>query len=508
MSRPRRPNILLLLTDQQRSDTIAALGNPFIRTPAMDRLAREGTAFTQAYTPSPVCVSARCALVTGVPPHVTGCVDNMPMPEDRPSFMEALREAGYQTHGVGKMHFSPGHRRPWGFESRDVGEEGRGADDDYVRFLDENGYGHVLDPHGVRSEYYYLPQPSQLPAPLHATSWVADRSLAFLENRDRERPFFLWASFIKPHPPFESPVPWNVLYRAAEMPLPFRPEGYEGLLTYWNRVQNRYKYRDAGHDDWLLRTMRAAYHACISFVDYQIGRILQALGPELDDTLVLFTSDHGEMLGDYGSFGKRCMLDPAVRVPLLVRWPGHVPAGRRRETPASLLDVHPTFLAAAGRDSAPGYGEDLVALSNHEEPGDRTVTSQLQHGPFGIYMLAARDTKYVYSAPDRREWLFDLRAEARESRDLSGNPLYARRTREMREALLARFRADGYEEPLDGDSWRLFPQPRFPESPDAGILFQDPGGLEARIAALGEYARDVTVRGPEAHRLLLPHLDG
>jgi arylsulfatase A-like enzyme len=189
------PNILLLFTDQQRFDTIAALGNELIRTPALDRLVREGTAFTRAYTPSPVCVSARCSLVTGLAPHVTGCVDNMRMPEDRPSFMERLREAGYQTHGIGKMHFSPDPRRLWGFEARDVSEELSSPDDDYRRFVIENGFDHVEDVHGVRSEYYYLPQPSQLPARLHNTTWVADRALDFLKRRDRGRPFFLWASF-------------------------------------------------------------------------------------------------------------------------------------------------------------------------------------------------------------------------------------------------------------------------------------------------------------------------
>src|SRR5690242_2797627 len=102
-----RPNILLLCTDQQRADTIAALGNPIIKTPALDRLVREGTAFMRCYTPSPVCVPARCALVTGQPPHVTGCVDNQSMPQNRVSFMERLWRLGYQTHGVGKMHFTP-----------------------------------------------------------------------------------------------------------------------------------------------------------------------------------------------------------------------------------------------------------------------------------------------------------------------------------------------------------------------------------------------------------------
>src|SRR5262249_39925601 len=159
----------------------------------------------------------------------------------------------------------------------------------------------------------------------------------FLERRDDDRPFFLWASFIKPHPPFEAPTPWNRLYRCAEMPLPFRPEGYESLLTFWNRVQNRYKYRDAGRDDLLLRTMRAAYYSSISCIDCHVARILEGLGEEIDRTLILFPSDHGELLGDYGSFGKRCMLDAAARIPLLARWPGRLAPGATCKTPVSLL---------------------------------------------------------------------------------------------------------------------------------------------------------------------------
>ncbi|HEX2999642.1 MAG TPA: sulfatase-like hydrolase/transferase, partial [Armatimonadota bacterium] len=317
-----RPNILLLMTDQQRYDTIAALGNPITRTPVLDRLAEEGTAFLRAYTPSPVCVSARCSLLTGLPPHRTGCTDNTPMPQSMPSLMERLATAGYQTHGVGKMHFVPDSRALWGFEGRDYSEE-CGVADDYRAFLDAAGYEHVRDPQGVRSEMYYIPQPSQLPARLHNTTWVADRSIDFLERRDRSRPFFLWTSFIKPHPPFENPTPWNKLYRCAEMPLPKRPEDSENLLTYWNRFQNRYKYRDQGLDNNLIRSLRAAYYGCISFVDYQVGRILAALEArgEMENTLILFVSDHGELLGDYNCFGKRCMLDSAARVPMLAYWP-------------------------------------------------------------------------------------------------------------------------------------------------------------------------------------------
>lgn len=487
-----KPNILLLFTDQQRYDTIAALGNPIIKSPALDRLVRDGTTFERCYTPSPVCVSARCALMTGLPPHKTGCVDNMPMPLNQPSFVERLATAGYQTHGTGKMHFSPEPRRPWGFESRDFSEEGSG-DDDFKAFLAENGFDHVEDVQGVRSEYYYIPQPSQLPAHLHHTHWVADRSIDFLQQRDRSRPFFLMSSFIKPHPPFENPVPWNKLYRAAEMPTPFRPDGYAGLLTFWNQVQNRYKYRDAGFDDLLLRTMRAAYYGCISFIDYNIGRILAALGDDLDNTLIVFTADHGEFLGDYGSFGKRSMLDVAARVPMLVRWPGHFAANIRCQAPVSLIDLWPTFLAAAGETdyTIDAEGDDLKRIARQQTNRDY-VYSQFSQQDYGQYLITDGRWKYIYSAADEKEWVFDLTTDPRETRNLAYSPLYIEATDRLRAALIKRLTNDGLTGAVDNGTWRRYGRASLPADKDYGLLFQDPPGTQARIDQLGEYARPVT----------------
>ncbi len=489
-----RPNILLIFTDQQRYDTIAALGNPLIRTPVLDRLVHEGTAFTRCYTPSPVCVSARCATLTGLPPHKSGCVDNMPMPQNQPSVMERLQTLGYQTHGIGKMHFTPDAQKLWGFDGRDRSEELATTNDDFANSVRANGYDHVDDIHGVRSEYYYIPQPSQLPSKLHHTQWVADRSIDFFERRNREQPFFLWASFIKPHPPFENPVPWNKLYRTAEMPLPFRPEGYEQALTFWNHVQNRYKYRGAGQDDLLLRTMAAAYYACISFIDQNVGRIFAALGDELDQTLVIFTADHGELLGDYGSVGKRSMLDAAARVPMLVRWPQQFPAGTIRATPTTLLDIWPTLLAAAG-DPSPQIdpeGEDLRRIV--AEPGQqpRFVYSQLSSGPTGLYLATDGVWKYTYSAADEREWLYNVAQDPGETHNLANSGFFATATARMRSTLIRRLHEDGYTDVLDGDQWRRYGTQTVPADPDYGLLFQDRPGLQERIDALGPYARSVT----------------
>ncbi len=511
----KNPNILLLFTDQQRFDTIAALGNPVIKTPAMDRLANEGTAFTRAYTPSPVCAPGRCSLVTGQPAHITGCSDNSPLLKDMPSFIEHLSDAGYQTHGVGKMHFAPDVFRMWGFESRDIAEESMRKGNDYMDLLKKKGFGYIEEG-GMRSEYYYLPQPSQFSVEDHQSTWVGDRSIDFLKRRDESRPFFLWSSWVKPHPPFESPVPWSKLYRPEEVGFPYVPENSEEMLNIWNHVQNRYKWRDNGTDHNLMRTLRAAYMACISFVDYNIGRVLDELGDKIDNTLIILSSDHGEMLGDYGSVGKRCMLDPSVRVPLLVRWPKKFAANQQCDTPVSLLDIWPTFLSAAGKTEAAGqgYGSDLKAIAAGEE-ADRGVISQFQQKDLGLYMWVTRNLKYIYSAYDRREWLLDVGGAGMDmkERDVTDDPDYAASLITLREKLLDTLEKEGVHGVVEDGAWKKYPKPDFGlDDPDHGLIYQDDdaGGdlLQQAIDDLPEgYRRPVYKKGREAIGMILDAID-
>lgn len=496
-----RPNILFLFPDQLRADCIFALGNPQIKTPNIDRLVRNGTAFTNCITPSPICVAARHALTSGVSPHRTGCVDNFDVHCKRPSFMQALNEVGYQTHGVGKMHFSRS-KGDWQFQSRDISEElvGEADRDHYREFLKVKGFEHVLDPHGLRSEYYYLPQPSQLPDRLHNNSWIADRSIDFLNTRDSSKPFFLWTSFIKPHPPFESPIPWSRLYRMHEMNEPLRPENFEENQSFWNKVQNRYKYRDSGYDSNLSRITKAAYYSAISHVDYHLGRILDSLGPEIDNTLIVFSSDHGEMLGDYGCYGKRCMLDASVRVPLIIRYPKVFPENAIYSHSTTLLDLFPTFLKTAGRDLKK-YDVEGIPLQKllHTEPKDRFVHSQYSQNSLGLYMSCNRKWKYIYSAADRKEWLFQ---NGDERKNLTSKKEYSDTLAKLRKLTIERFLNDGYHAPVESENWKQFEPPSFPGDPDAGLLIQDPPDLEKRFGEFQEHARNSIDKGSERYNLL------
>lgn len=483
----KQPNILHLFTDQQRFDSIRALGNRHIHTPNLDRLAAAGTIFHRAYTPAPECVPARASMITGWYPSRTHCYCNeqaMP-PEETPTLMSRLADAGYLTHGIGKCHFTPRHDALRGFSSRDSQEEiveSREADD-YATWLVENGRGDVLEPHGVRGDMYYIPQVSLLPEKYHPSTWIGDRTVDFLEARaGKPAPWYCYAGFIHPHPPFAPPVPWHKDYRAPDMPLPDMPPGYDHLLTFVNRFQNRYKFRDRGFDTNLIRCLRAYYYACISFVDFQVGRILDSLQStnQLDNTLVVFSSDHGEYLGDYGCFGKRGMHEVSARIPLLVKWPdGHRPvAGCHR--PANLVDLAPTFLEAAGVD-CDARAFDGISLGRLADGSVRRdlVFSQYNRAENGLYMAVGERWKYIFSAPDAREMLFDLERDPHEHTDLAGTPEHDRVLDMMRTHCLAHLRSQHESEATDGDGWRAYPRRHLPEDPDAGLLFQDPPWWEA-----------------------------
>ena len=489
----RRPNVLVVFTDQQRFDTIGALGNGVIRTPNLDRLAREGIAFRSAYSPSPVCVPARCSFLYGQYPFRTDCYDNDdPMPDDgRRSFFGALADEGYRTHGVGKCHFTPDPAALRGFQSRETQEEivRSPADDDYLTHLQASGFDHVADPHGVRGELYYVPQIAQMPPALHPTRWVGDRSVAFVEGAAwGDQPWCLYASFIHPHPPFAPPSPWHKLYRAPLMPLPKVPADAEALHAYVNRHQNRYKFRDQGIDQNLLRTQKAHYYACVSFIDFQVGRLLASLEAtnQLENTLIVFTSDHGEHLGDYNCFGKRSFHDSCARVPLLMRLPGRFAGGQTCDAPASLVDVAPTVLAACGveTDASEHDGLDLagvVTSAAGSETRRDAVFSQYQREGLAIYTAVTPRWKYAYSAPDGREFLFDRVADPSETRSQAGLTFRRGELAGMRDLTISRLQSADALAGLDGDRWREFPRRDVDDDPDAGLLIQDHPWAEIQI---------------------------
>lgn len=493
------PNILIFFTDMQRADTIAALGNPIIKTPSLDRLVREGAAFVNAFTPSPVCVPARHCLQYGTNAATTGMTCNRGMPDHNGrAYPDVLRTRGYHSASIGKCHFTKDAFAKRGFDERLIQEEIAKDGDDYRIYLREKGLS-PHEPHGMRSEMYYIPQISHLSVEDHPTQWIGDRTLDFLDaRRESDQPWCLFSSFIHPHPPLALPRPWHKLYRASDMPFPEVPENAAGHMTAVNRIQNRYKYRDAGVDKRLMQTLKAYYYAAISFIDFQIGRILERLEEhaQLDDTLLVFTSDHGEYLGDFNCFGKRGMHDPSARIPLIVRHPNSFDPDSRPATPVSLIDVAPTLFKAAGIDDVPADYEGLPLQDLASGAADRqeVVSIHGSHEYNYIYMVVNREWKYFFSVSDDKEYLYDRKNDPLEhvnraefpELDAVKDDLKGKLLRHLRERTMGQ----AYVETSDGLDWRRFDKKDLPSDargydvaadPDEGLLRQDEKDYDTRI---------------------------
>lgn len=471
-----KKNILLLFTDQQRFDTIR---NPSLQTPNLDALCAAGVCFTRTFTPAPVCVPARLSMMYGIYPRSSGCTDNEGCDMGyKKNIFQILGENGYYTHGIGKMHFSDDLYGLHGFTKRETQEEIIGNNgvnnidtfDDYRKYLDDNGYTNVFDHHGQRSEMYYIPQISQLPAKHHPTQWIGDRSVEFINSYNQDNPFLLMSSFVHPHPPFAPPTPWNKLYRMLDMSPPFVPENSESLLTYHNKVQNRYKCLDDGINNYTLKTLKAYYYACISFIDYQIGRITAALKDKgiYDDTLIIFTSDHGEMLGDYNCFGKRTMLDSACRIPLIVKGE-NFKAGSLCDNPASLVDIMPTILSYSGIDylNEKLEGQDLCKVAK-DETSRKYVFSQYSKGDSSLYMIASKHEKYIYSVPDNKDIYFGDNGKEEKNQYTKTD----KKASELKEALLTEY--------LHEKDFPKTDPKEFSDDKSKGHIFQDQSGMREK----------------------------
>ena len=281
-------------------------------------------------------------------------------------------------------------------------------------------------------------------------------------------------------------MPFHFLYRNVEVDNPYRPDNYKDYQSRTNRYQLRYKGRDtAQEDDTVWRTIKAAYYGNISLIDYSIGRILDALGPERDNTLIVFTTDHGEMMGDYGCAGKRCMLEASIRLPFIASWAGNIPAGQICDTPISLLDFYKTFTEAAGLETESRSDEtaNIVDIANQPSgAGERRVFSQFSHGWCGQYGVSDGQWKYMYSAPDQKEWLFELKDEIIEGENRVEDPAAASHKERLKNALLERHdpSRDPWSNAVAEGDWiqHETPPENWHDDLTYGILNQDHGPKE------------------------------
>jgi arylsulfatase A-like enzyme len=408
-----RPNVLLVVTDQQRPDLFGAAGRVAVRTPATDRLAAEGTTFSRAYVACPVCTPSRATLLSGQYPSRHGAWSvGVATPADVTSLPRLLAEgAGYRSAIVGKSHFrpcldpasfeAPPHSQDWAF-FRDW--EGPWYGFERARI----SVGHAYEPHGYAMHYglwlqergvplappYFMPAAEAqalnlgtswaLPEEYHSSRWVADETIACLQEYAGapDRPFYLCVNFPDPHPPFVVPAPWDHMYDDAALPPPVRRANeWEGKPRLYQATIDRALKASGWYTTFPPADQRVSptlsedldpreqtwWRGCLgmqSLLDHHLGRVLaqlDALGLT-ENTLVVLTSDHGDYMGDHFLWAKGgSHYDGAVRVPFIVRWPGHVPAGVVSPALQSLVDFGPTVMAAAGlRPAAAMQGIDQL----------------------------------------------------------------------------------------------------------------------------------------------------
>ena len=417
--RVERPNILIMMTDQQRFDTIAAAGYGFMHTPNLDRLVAEGCLYTHTYTPNPICLAARHNLLTGLPARYHGFPDNMHTAITKakiPTLPRILSDNGYESRAIGKMHFRPA-RRHNGFDKRELMEElpNTREEDEYAMYLKSIGLGHFQNIHGVRNLLYMLPQRSLIPSEHHGTRWVGDRSVEFIRTNQGRQPFFLLTSWIAPHPPFDVTDEYADLYKDVDLPMPHVSQTPLAALTQENAMLG-----DLPNEAY-VRRMREVYFAAISMVDEQVGRILDTLAEvgQLDNTFVIFTSDHGEFLGDYGLSQKWNPYDVCSRVPLIARYPKRVASGTTVSDFVDLNDILPTALDVAGL-SYPGDvslpGESLLVENGQKDRSWQYLEYSFNNRRW--ISIRNHQYKYNYYYGGGSEQLFDMQNDPHETLNL------------------------------------------------------------------------------------------
>lgn len=489
MVQRNRPNILLITSDQQHHSALGAV-NPRIRTPALDRLGIEGLRCDRAYCPNPTCTPSRASILTGRMPSRHGAWSlGTKLAEEIPTLGSLLGDAGYRTALVGKAHFQPlasrpgmesiecqptlrnldfwrGFHGPWyGFQHVETARMHAAeahAGGHYAVWMEENGltdwrdYFEDFPPDPEKAARIYSSRSWAIPEEFHYTRWTGERTIAAMECDDG-RPFFLWSSFHDPHPPYLVPEPWASVFDPSDMqpgclhpgehdrnPEYFRQAAEVDDPEFWARATGGEPIHGAwyqAHDEDRLRRDMACYYGMTAFMDHEIGRILDALekSGRTRETLVVFTSDHGHFLGHHGLTAKAIhMYEDILRVPFLARWPGRIPAGTVTDHLVSLVDLAPTFLAAAGLDiPADMDGRNQLPSWIEGVPVRSDVTVENHHGTNRFHMRSfVTSTHKITIHRDRPDGeLFDLQTDPGELNNLWHDPAQ----QPLKASLLQRF---------------------------------------------------------------------
>ena len=435
MHDPKPQNLIIFCSDEHARRVTRCYGDPVVKTPTLDTIARLGVRFDNAYTPSPICVPARASLHTGLQVHETRCWSSAePYYGQQESWAHGLRDAGHPVVSIGKLHFRRGgddHGFDEEIEPMYLANEGKG----WVKGLLRD----PLPPYDDTAELAEEIGPGETSYTEYDRR-VTHEAIKWLKTYPRKftrKPWVLFVSFISPHYPLKCPEEFYRLYERQKLPEPPRQrpehEVLEEMAQFWNY--------DEHFDDGMREVARKGYYGLVSFLDDNIRQVMEALEESgaARDTSVMYISDHGEMLGSHGFWTKSVMYEDSVAVPLLMMGRG-LPDGAANTTPVSLTDIAATVKQVVGLKQPaarePWMSRPLQDFLEWPEP-DRFIISEYHDGgsPCGITMLRYRQWKYVHYAGRDCPQLFDLAADPRELTDLGRSPMHERE-RDMLRTLL------------------------------------------------------------------------
>lgn len=467
----KHPNIILIMADQMRGDCMSADGHPDVKTPNLDTLAMRGVRYTNAYTACPSCIPARAALFTGLRQEGhrrVGYEDRIIW--DYPHTLAGVMAGyGYYTQAVGKMHVHP-QRNYLGFHNVILHDGNLTANRDVMLSFYENQeycddyFYDMKRRRGISADLYdtgldsnsWVTRPWIYEEELHPTNWVTEQGIDFLRRREPGRPFFLFLSYVRPHPPFDAPGCFFDMYQNHKLRKPFIGDWADSNALH---KKGMIMDSDTGPSaPEMMRRAQAGYYACISHLDNQIGRFMLALDRFrlTEETIILFTSDHGELLGDHHTFRKVRPYQGSIRIPLIISSPAAKEKGAVCTDLAELRDILPTIAGLAGERAPESLdGEDLL-----EEGRAKRSYIHGEHSGFGgnpeignQYIVTSRD-KYVWFMQSGREQYFDLINDPNELHDGIRDSVCQKRISELREILITELsgREEGYVQ-----DYRLIP---------------------------------------------------
>lgn len=479
----KKPNVLIITTDQQHWNTIHALGNEFISTPNLDRLVKDGIAFERAYVANPVCSPSRSSIITGEYPSRHGCWNiGVALDKSRTTIGEVMQQEEYRTGLFGKAHFQPvlkegSFEAPPHIHDREFWKNFKGPYYGFEKTAIVHGhadeasshgmhYGAWLVEQGVDPAKYFGPKGGHregswdLPEELHYTRWTADRTMEFIEDivnqgqeDEIEKPFLAWCSFQDPHNAFLCPEPWNSMYDPEQMP-PFiekegemqdKPRIHQCLIEGRMNELDVQVTADPGHDTGGIqclgttnksigyeraRKWLASYYAMTSLIDHHIGRLLDKLEEMgiAENTLILFTSDHGDYAGNHGLWLKGPIhYEDIIRVPFLVSWKNKLPVNQRSQSLISLVDIAPTVLEACGiriPETMQGVSQWSTLQSPDQPVRDWCLVENRAEPQFYVKTLVQERFKLNYFLGRNEGELYDLEQDPNEFTNLYDHPDY------------------------------------------------------------------------------------